>query len=51
MGTLKTGQEGNATVIREMQKTQLDLINSNNALVEEARRQAGIIKSLPAVQR
>lgn len=51
MGTLKVGQEGNATVIKEMQRTQALLIASNNALVAEAQRQAGIIKTLPVVNR
>ena len=49
MATLKSGQEGNASIIREMQATQLALINSNNALVAEANRQAGLIKSLRTV--
>ena len=49
--TIKTGQEGQLTVIQEMQKVTNALIASNNSLVAEATRQAGIIKSLPAVSR
>jgi predicted nucleic acid-binding Zn-ribbon protein len=51
LGTIKAGQEGNITTIQEMQKVMNALIASNNSLVEESRRQAGIIKSLPAVTR
>ena len=50
-GTIKAGQEGTLKAVQEMQKVTNALIASNNALVAEATRQAGIIKSLPAVQR
>jgi len=50
-GTIKAGQEGTLKAVQEMQKVTNALIASNNALVAEATRQAGIIKSLPAVTR
>jgi len=50
-GTIKSGQDGTLKAVQEMQKVTNALIASNNALVAEAQRQAGIIKSLPAVQR
>lgn len=50
-GTIKAGQDGTLKAVQEMQKVTNQLIASNNALVAEATRQAGIIKTLPAVTR
>lgn len=50
-GTIKVGQEGTLKAVQEMQKVTNALIASNNALVAEAQRQAGIIKTLPVVNR
>jgi archaellum component FlaC len=46
LGSLKSGQEGNIQVIQEMQRVQAQLIQSNNQLVAEAQRQAGLIRTI-----
>ena len=45
-GTLGTSVNGQSAVIQEMQKVTNALIQSQNQLVAEAQRQAGLIKTL-----